>query len=369
MKKLHRLTFFRPSDFHTHIRSPAQVGERCFRFLVRMNCTHYRYVVIEPNAYLKKSDPKRHIETVDDLVKYRKLVLSVLGSEPHASVPRFLIKLTPKTTPGMIRDAAAAGCIGAKLYPEGVTSGSHVGGVSDFYSRSLYSCLETLQELRLAFQIHPEMPHTFCLEREHLFHRVLKRYVRDFKELRIFVEHITDRRTLSLVEGLYQMGYPISGTITGHHLELTLDNVLGRNENHCWPCAKYPEDRSELREAATSGIRNIISITDSAPWKWAAKHPTRVVPPMNGCACAGVFNPAKIAILRLVEIFEASGKLDRLPCFWANNGLDAYRLGQAPNDEITVVEAPWQVPLRYDSGSGTITPFLAGSTLKYQIES
>ncbi len=361
----------RPSDFHTHLRSPAQVGEKLFRMIVALNCAHYRYVVVEPNTYLDKNKPERHIETADDLVKYRKLVSAALP-EQDPSTPLFLIKLTPKTTPRIIRDADDAGCIGVKLYPEGVTTGSQHGGVSDFHSKQLYRCLEYLEEQDLVFQIHPEMPKTFCLEREHSFHDVLTEYAKRFPKLRIFVEHITDRRTLELVQELrHDQGARVYGTITGHHLRLTLDNVLGQVDHHCWPCAKFPEDRDALVSWAlprsSCGVEKfLISITDSAPHEWQTKHGV-------SCACAGVFNPAHIAIPWLVTLaHERKTPTETLETFWAFNGMKAYQLKPLSKYLITLVQKPWVVPGSFGTGHGCysgekITPFLARETLPWQI--
>lgn len=341
-------------DFHTHLRSPAQIGSKPFGFVVRKNCSHYRFVVAEPNTYLDRRRKTHHIETAEDLVKYSRLVEDA-RVDANCTV-LYLLKLTPKTTPSIVREAATLPkCVGFKMYPEGVTVGSQHGGVSDFFSEEIYASLREMELSDLVLQIHPEMPHRFCLRREHDFHSVLIRYVRDFPQLRIFVEHVTDRRTVELVHQLRMGGARIWMTITGHHLHLTLDDVLGHNEHHCWPCAKEPEDKARLIMEATSGNQAAISITDSAPWDWRSKH--IVVP-----ACAGVFNPAEIAIPWLVTLFERNKRLDRLGPFASDNGRNAYALQHSDSDadQITLVKETWRVPQEYRVGKWRITPFLAG---------
>lgn len=364
MKKntLKTLTIPRPSDFHSHLRSPAQVGEELFRMIVTFNCAHYRYVVVEPNTFLNPQRPKHHIENARDLDAYRKLVLTALQGNASCS-PLFLIKLTPRTTPQMITDAASTGCVGVKLYPEGVTVGSEHGGITNFMSDQICACIKRLEELDMVLQIHPEMPRTFCLYREYLFHKIIAGYAKLFPGLRIFIEHITDRRTLDLISELRcDQGASIFGTITGHHLEITLDNVLGQVDNHCWPCAKEPDDRTALIEAATSGACHIISITDSAPHEYATKH-------LAECACAGVFNPAEIAIPRLVTLFEKSNALDNLPRFTSANGLLAYKKKQSIDDTITLVKKTWEVPRWYSTGKGdTVTPFMSRKKMTWAIK-
>ncbi len=366
MKRLKEIRIRRPSDFHTHLRSPAQVGNRCFRMLVRANCAHYRYVVVEPNTFLDPANRSHHIENVHDMLAYQQLVLGALP-EGSCCRPLFLLKLTPQTTPTMISDAARAGCIGLKLYPDGVTTGAQHGGVSNFASRQIHRCLERMEELNLVFQIHPELPHSFCLTRERQFHEVIVEYGRRFPALRIFVEHMTDHRTVQLIHDLRQTRNKVYGTITGHHLRLTLDNVLGNVDHHCWPCAKYPHDQSVLIGAAISGDPGFISITDSAPHKYHLKH---LYDQVNmDCACAGVFNPAEIAIPWLAQLFEERGELDMLETFTSYNGLSAYGLSEAANGSaLALVKEPWTVPRRYDSGAGTVTPFMAGEMLQWRIK-
>ena len=172
---------------------------------------------------------------------------------------------------------------------------------------------------------------------------------------------MTDSRTDSLVKELrYDWGTRVFGTITGHHLEITLDDVLGCVDHHCWPCAKYPYDRRALFLAAISDRDYMISITDSAPHKYGTKH-------LVECACAGVFNPADIAIPALVTFFDKKGMLDMITRFTSGNGLNAYGFSQHEGDKIALVREQWKVPSRYDSGSGMVTPFLAGKVLPWRI--
>ena len=42
----------RPSDFHTHLRSTAEIGKKAFEMVVRLNTAFYKYVIVEPNTYL-----------------------------------------------------------------------------------------------------------------------------------------------------------------------------------------------------------------------------------------------------------------------------------------------------------------------------
>lgn len=75
---------------------------------------------------------------------------------------------------------------------------------------------------------------------------------RKYPTLRITIEHVTDRRTLNLVHQLPN----VAASITAHHLELTLDDVIGdgiRPHNYCKPIAKRELDRAALQDAAMGG--------------------------------------------------------------------------------------------------------------------
>jgi dihydroorotase len=347
----------RPSDFHSHLRSIAEIGEKAFEMVVLLNTQLYKYVVAEPNTYLDPSKPEHHIETAEDVERYRDYVER--AKCPTCTV-LYLIKITPRTTPEIVEAALNVGAIGGKLYPDGVTNNSE-GGVTDFHSGQLYDCFGVLQERNAILQEHPELPGEFSMRREWRYGEVIRRHADAFPGLRIFAEHLTDRRSLPLLE------LPnVYGTITGHHLKLTLDDVLGCNEHHCRPNAKEPEDCEELISVAISGHWKVISITDSAFHKWWRKH-------LLPCGCAGVFNPAEVALPWLVTLFEKRGFGHTLEDFTSINGRRAYRLALPDKDDcIEFIQEPMKVPEMYFAERGlenVVIPFLAGETLPWRIAS
>ncbi|OHA34014.1 MAG: hypothetical protein A2928_04110 [Candidatus Taylorbacteria bacterium RIFCSPLOWO2_01_FULL_45_15b] len=363
MKKIDNDTYeiLAPIDPHSHFRSPAQIGDAVFNVVVDENSRHYDVVYAEPNTFLDQSDLKHHIEHADDVLKYRTLLQErQKGFGGRASI-RVLAKLTHNTTPEMIRALVQLGVAGMKIYPENVTTGSSHGGISDFFHRLLLECLRTCEELGLPVQVHPEYPGEFSMRKEFLFHRVIGTYCALFPKLRLFVEHITDRRTLDLIQVLSKK-YPVHGTIASHYFDLTLDDVLGRVDNHCRPNPKEPEDREALILAATGGESCFLYITDSAPHLWKNKH-------LSDDECAGVFNPSRIAIPWTFEIFEKRNALHMFERFTVDNPSKAYGLTHSGR-EIRLIRKRWTVERLADPTGDkerSLTPFRFRKDLEWQI--
>lgn len=347
----------RPWDMHTHLRSPAQVGEELFREIVRLNSDPYAVIVIEPNAYLDTSDPNHQIETKEDVDRYRDLVYK---ARPRGSRCRFyfLIKVTNHTKPEELDKALdAEDVLGIKIYPEGpITTGSHVG-LSDFFGTRTRENFFVVRKKKKIKQSHSEMPGVTSSRREYAYHHVLEEWAASDPETPLFIEHVSDHRTLALAER-YRNVYC---TITGHHLRLTEDDAFAQVDHCCRPNIKFPEDRDGLVLAVISGNKKIISITDSAFWEYAKKH-------LVQCGCAGVFNPGEIAIPDLVDLFETHRALDTIEAFTSGNAAAAYRIALDPNDTIGLVREDWEVrPTVYAWPSGKVTPFRADQTLKWKL--
>ena len=86
------------------------------------------------------------------------------------------------------------------------------------------------------------------------------------------------------METVKACGESVACTITAHHLDLTIDKVVGMNHNFCKPVAKYPADRQALVGVIKEGHPRFFLGSDSAP------HPKDLKE--AACACAGVFTSA-----------------------------------------------------------------------------
>lgn len=344
------LTYYRPWDPHTHLRSPAQIGEKAFKKLLELNTMHYALVIAEPNVALTRSKPSHHIFTANDVSRYHDIVEAARTRENGCRI-FYLIKLTDITIPEELDKALALPFVlGVKIYPEGVTTGANHGGISDFWGTRIRENFAVIAQRKKVVQEHPERPGVTSSKREFEYRGILECHVAQNPGITFFAEHMSDRHTIQLVET-----YPnLYGTITGHHLRLTEDDVLPRSDCFCRPHAKDPLDRDELVKAAL-GQRpkckgKIISITDSAYHPRDKKHEIHLDTSKIFEACAGILNPGEVAIPDVVSVFKEHGiaALDELEAFTSLNASRAYNLPVDPSDTITICGENWSVPKSYD---------------------
>lgn len=176
---------------------------------------------------------------------------------------------------------------------------------------------------------------------------------RNFPTLKIVLEHIT---TKAAVEMVCDLPANVAGTITDHHLLITLDDVVGsRIQPHhfCMPVAKRPGDRSALVEVVRSGHASFFSGTDSAPHMVADKE--------SACGCAGIFN-SPYHMQFLATFFQEQGMLNRLEAFTSQFGAEFYGLNRN-SEEIILTPGKLKVPDRF----GPMVPFRSGETLAFNL--
>lgn len=196
--------------------------------------------------------------------------------------------LHPDITPAIVAEAAKAGIKGIKSYPAGVTTNSD-SGVLDY--ESFYPVFAAMQEHGLILNLHGECPssHTHgsssssitILNAEPRFLPTLISLNKQFPSLKIVLEHCT---TAAAVLAVQQCGPTVVGTITAHHLFLTIDDWASDPFAYCKPVAKTPEDRTALLQAVVRGKGKFLFGTDSAPHDVRAKTPGK-----GGKTAAGVF--------------------------------------------------------------------------------
>ncbi|MCB1044284.1 MAG: dihydroorotase [Acidobacteria bacterium] len=262
------------------------------------------------------------------------------------------IKLTQATTPQSILEASSKGVIAAKLYPLGVTTNSE-DGLSD--PLLLAPVFEAMQSVDMVLSLHGEVPGVFVMDAEAEFLGILQRILDAFPKLRVVLEHVTTKAAVDFVCRFNNDR--LAATITDHHLAITLDDVVGsrvRPHHFCMPVAKRPSDLRALREAVRSVNPRFFSGTDSAPHMIRDK--------LSDCGCAGVFN-APYHMQFLATLFENHEMIDCLEPFTSQFGREFYQVPPG-RERIRLLRRPFVVPDRFDG----IVPFMAGTTLNYQVE-
>lgn len=270
------------------------------------------------------------------------------------------LKLTPATTPKTVRDAHASGIRAFKLYPADVTTHSDDGIPKKEFiypSKQLSDVLSEMERLKIILLQHGEMPGEFCMEREAKYHQFVRLLATNWPGLRMTLEHITDARSVELIRELQTHGIKIAGTITTHHLLLTLDDVVGdklRPDNFCKPIAKTPADRAALFKAATSGEPYFFFGSDSAPHRMIDKYCSH--------GCAGVFS-APVMLETLIEMFTVTDTLKHFDTFAHDNALNFYGMNDLGR-KITLTMNKWSVA-RVIAG---IVPFRSGEEIVWQTD-
>ncbi|KAH9233731.1 hypothetical protein K456DRAFT_292059 [Colletotrichum gloeosporioides 23] len=205
--------------------------------------------------------------------------------------------LHPDVTPEVIREAKKAGIAAVKSYPAGVTTNSSAG-VVDY--DAFHEVFKAMEEVDLLLCLHGECPShagsdITTLNAESKFLPTLKVLHNKYPKLRIILEHCT---TAEAVEAVKSCGPNVSGTITVHHLFITIDDVVGDAMNFCKPVAKLPHDRRALLNAVVNSNGKFFLGTDSAP------HPiTSKTGPSK--AAAGVFTQPYAVQYLLTALDEA----------------------------------------------------------------
>jgi dihydroorotase len=210
-----------------------------------------------------------------------------------------------------------------------------------------------MDDVGMVLCIHGELPDSSVLDREVDFLPILLKIADAFPNLRIVLEHVSSAPGVKAVDSRPN----IAGSITAHHLLLTIDDVLSdggmRPYLFCKPVAKSKHDRAALLEVATSGHPKFFFGSDSAPHRRAQKESGRVP--------AGVFT-SPVAISVLVGVFEVAGALVNLEAFTSVNGANFYQM-PVNDGSLTIEESPWEVPDSY----GDVVPLCAGEVMRWSV--
>ncbi|KAJ3326451.1 hypothetical protein HDU93_002436 [Gonapodya sp. JEL0774] len=273
--------------------------------------------------------------------------------------------LTPELTAEEVRKAKAAGVVGVKSYPRGVTTNSD-SGIESY--TTYYPVFKAMEECGLVLNLHGEIPSDHArgitiLNAEERFLQHLVTLHRDFPRLKIVLEHAT---TQAAVECVKSLGDTVGCSITVHHLDLVVDDWAGQNHHFCKPVAKLPSDREALRHAIKEGHPRFFLGTDSAP------HPRHTKETAH--AHAGVFTTPHTASY-LASVLDSFGALEQIQSFGCKNGRLFYGLPTRASNApvITLVKDEWIVDgaLRFQDDEGVqreVVPFWAGKKAAWRLK-
>jgi dihydroorotase len=344
---MNKLTIRKPDDFHVHLRG----GEMLKNVIHATDGVFARALVMGnlPNP----------VATAEDVKRYKEEILSCTKS---GFEPIMTIMLVNKTTPQIVEDAFSAGAKVLKLIPGQTSTGSDQG-VSFYDLEKYYPVLEKARELGMIFSVHFELAAEEngapipMLEREHRALPFLIKLMADFPDLKIVVEHASNRETIELVKG---SGLNVAAGLTYHHAAITTEDVLDSDGkiinafNLCMPVAKSEDDRRAVISAMTSGNPKFFFGSDSAPHPMDKK--------LGDNPPAGIFT-APVALPGLAEIFEAEGKLENLENFVSRFGAEFYGL-PLNTGSVELIKEDWVAPKMV----GNVKVFRGGEVFKFKVK-
>ncbi|PAF50774.1 dihydroorotase [Helicobacter sp. 13S00401-1] len=334
------ITLKNPLDMHLHLRE----GEM-LRAVLPYTAKPFTLALVMPNL----KTPLIHTNLVKD---YEKGILNL--SKDDNFTPLMSLYISSKLSKVDLDEAKHKGVKILKLYPKGATTNSALG-VGDVLDSKLLELLGYAEGLGFILSIHGESG-GFSMEREAEFHPVFKELATSFPKLKIIIEHMSDRRSIKLIET-----HPnIYATLTPHHISMTLDDVIGGslNPHHfCKPVLKTRADREALLELALSANPKISFGSDSAPHTIEAK--------LNGAA--GIFNAPSILPF-LCTLFGKHDKLENLQSFISDNAVRIYNLSFKKDKFVTLEKDEFLVPDSIHSSLGDVKVLFGGTKLEYKIK-
>ncbi|KAF2688071.1 Dihydroorotase [Lentithecium fluviatile CBS 122367] len=347
-------------DAHVHLRDSEMA--QLVTPTVRMGGVNQVYVM--PNLVPP-------ITTVEQCLAYRARLEAI---EPNVE---FLMSLYlhESITPEVIREAKKAGIVGVKSYPAGVTTNSSSGVIN---YETFYPIFAEMEKQDMVLNLHGEVPsnpsHAYSdstkdsqaitiLNAEPAFLPTLKSLHATFPKLRIILEHCSTALALNTVLSL---GPTVSGTLTAHHLSLTIDDWAGDPYCFCKPVAKTPEDRDALLAAIVSPSNNgkLFLGTDSAPHAREKKRGEDKV-------AAGVFTQP-YAVAYVLDALEAGVERrvvraqdvtrERLEGFFGVWGRSFYKVQDKKGERIVLRRKQGKVAdiLRKEGLAPEVVPFRRG---------
>lgn len=330
------------ADYHVHLRD----GQMMHNVVPTIRDGGCNIAYVMPNLVPP-------VTTVERALAYKRDLEAI---EPRV---RYLMTLylSPEITPEVIEEAAKAGISGVKSYPKGATTNSQ-NGIESY--EPFYPTFAAMEKHGLVLNLHGEVPPASAggditvMTAEQAFLPTLLDLSLRFPNLRIVLEHCT---TAAAIQQVLACGPNVAGTITAHHLFLTVDQWVDNPFSYCKPVAKLPSDRAALLQAATSGNPKFFLGSDSAPHPKAAKSGGKRV-------AAGVYTQPYI-LPYVATAFDSLQQLDKLENFVCRFGRSFYKHEDVGINEKIRLFRKTQVILEEIEG---VVPFKAGENIDWSVE-
>ena len=313
------------------------------------------YGLIMPNC-------EPHICTGADARAYRTEMMDVLGGKYPHFTPLLTIYINAATNRKVVAEARDD-VVAAKLYPQGVTTGS-ASGVTDFLSDELVDVYRALADNGLKLCVHGEMPKVNDLDAEAAFLDIFAQIIKAVPDLQIVFEHISSIEAVRLVQRLNSPN--VVATVTAHHLRKAYEDVFYPGgfiidpHSVCKPVAKQRLTGflDLIWQVIGDGDERFFLGSDSAPHRLDHKH--------CGSGCSyGAYTAVALPQL-IVSDFGRRNLLHRLPGFTSDFGRKFYGLTGECGQKLRMVKRPYTVPGQV--GNGLIIPFEAGTVLDWDVE-
>lgn len=349
------ITIPKPVDRHVHFRDGEMAS-----LVIPYTAAQFRAAVVMPNLI------PNPVTTPEQAVEYRQRIMARVP-EGSNFTPIMTCYLTDHTSPKeVVRGFKEGAWQAVKLYMadqhgKGGTTGS-AHGVRDLRGR--YKVFEAMEKHGI-----PLLGHFEAVEDEvdefdrevRSVERDLNSILRNFSDLKVVVEHLTDGRTADFVA--YYPHRHLYATVTPQHLLLNRNALFkgGMNPREwCKPVLKREEHRRKVLRYVLSGNSRFGAGTDSAPHDETAK--TRCC----GCA-AGIFS-APAAVELYTELFWEYDALQHLPGFLSENFIHIYGL-EKTTETVTLERQTWAVPPAVSDENNKVHVFRGGRDLLWKLRS
>ncbi|RDU67479.1 dihydroorotase [Helicobacter didelphidarum] len=357
------ITLTNPIDMHIHLRQDSLLqavlpySASCFSAVLAMPnlnppLLNTQSVLAYKEKIMMECDFEKAYNIILPHINNQNPQANLLNIQQHF-VPIMSLYVHDNLTLAEIQKAKTSGIKILKLYPKGATTNAE-NGMSEVLTPNFLTLLEEAQRLGMILSIHGES-NGFSMDREREFLFIFEELAKSFPTLKIIIEHLSDRHSIEMVHK-----YPnLFGTITLHHLLLTLDDVIGGKLNpfmFCKPVVKTPKDREAILEVALSGDSKFSFGSDSAPHTIEAK--------MNGAA--GIFN-APILLQALCSLFDKHKKIENLQDFVSCNALQIYDISLPFVKHVILQKKPFVFGRQISTQVGDIEVFMGNEILDYCI--